>query len=242
MPTATRVSVGNRLRVSVLCVSLDGSMSQSASNYSGTATKFQVSYPPIPRRRLIGFTQRAEKKLRNTLATCQNEYREVVGMSNVIRLSCARTEEVFGLDEERTGPLLFMPLEAERTLCPSLHSPGSSPKEPEDLMLDELDRRDRLRLVEFVCSFAWADLEIQPEERVFISRLIRRLELDEEEDLQVQQWLDRPPNIDGLDPTSIPSAHRLLFVEAIEGLISADGEISVEEQDSFEIFKQLLAD
>jgi len=109
-------------------------------------------------------------------------------------------------------------------------------------MLDQLDRRDRLRLVEFVCSFAWADLEIKPEERVFISRLIRSLDLDEEEDLKVQQWLDRPPRIDDLDPTSIPQAHRRVFVEAIEGLISADGEISDEERDSFEIFKQLLAD
>ena len=107
-------------------------------------------------------------------------------------------------------------------------------------MLEHLDRRDRLRLVEFVCSFAWADLEIQPEERVFISRLIRRLELDEEEDLQVQQWLDRPPRIDDLDPTSIPPAHRRLFVEEIEGLIIADGEISDEERESLEIFKQLL--
>jgi len=108
-------------------------------------------------------------------------------------------------------------------------------------MLEQLDRRDRLRLVEFVCSFAWADLEIQPEERVFISRLIRRLDLDEQEDLQIQQWLDRPPRLDDLDPMSIPPAHRRIFVEEIEGLIEADGEVSDEERDSFEVFKQLLA-
>ena len=112
----------------------------------------------------------------------------------------------------------------------------------EESMFDRLDRRDRLRLVEFVCSFAWADLEIQPEERVFIARLIRRLDLDAEEDRQVQQWLERPPRIDDLDPTSIPPAHRRLFVEAISGLIEADGEISAEERDSFEIFQQLLID
>ncbi len=112
----------------------------------------------------------------------------------------------------------------------------------EDPMLEELDRRDRLRLVQFVCSFAWADFEIQPEERVFISRLIRRLELGEEENLQIQQWLDRPPGLDDLDPTSIPAAHRRFFVEAIEGLISADGEIAEEERESFEIFQQLLVD
>ena len=109
-------------------------------------------------------------------------------------------------------------------------------------MLDQLDRKDRLRLVEFVCSFAWADLEIKPEERLFITDLIRRLDLAEDEDLCVQQWLDRPPRLDDLDPTSIPSAHRRFFVEAIEGLIEADGEIADEERESFEIFQQLLAD
>jgi uncharacterized tellurite resistance protein B-like protein len=112
----------------------------------------------------------------------------------------------------------------------------------EEPMLDQLDRRDRLRLVEFVCSFAWADFEIRPEERVFISQLLRRLELNADEDLRVQQWLDQPSKLDDLDPTSIPAAHRRFFVEAIEGLISADGEVSDEERESFEIFKQLLVD
>ncbi|MFO0689688.1 MAG: TerB family tellurite resistance protein [Myxococcota bacterium] len=107
-------------------------------------------------------------------------------------------------------------------------------------MLDRLDRRERLRLVEFVCSFAWADFEIQPEEREFITRLIRRLDLDADEQRQVDQWLERPPRIENLDPTSIPAAHRRDFVEAIEGLIAADGSVQEEEHDTFEIFKQLL--
>jgi len=161
-------------------------------------------------------------------------------MSNVFRLSSARAGGGLELGdgfEERFDALFDPRLEPAPRVA---HI--ETPLNQEDPMLDELDRRDRLRLVEFVCSFAWADLEIKPEERVFISRLIRRLDLDEEEDLKVQQWLDRPPQIDGLDPTSIPSAHRRVFVESIEGLISADGEISDEERDSFEIFKQLLAE
>jgi hypothetical protein len=112
----------------------------------------------------------------------------------------------------------------------------------EDMMLERLDRRDRLRLVEFVCSFAWADFEIRPEERAFISRLISRLELDDDENLQVQQWLERPPRLDDLDPTSIPAAHRRIFVETVEELILADGEVAEEERDSLEIFKGLLVD
>lgn len=148
----------------------------------------------------------------------------MVGVNNSIRISSSRAEDRAGFDEVYAAA----PIYAE--------------PQPEEAMLDQLDRRDRLRLVEFVCSFAWADFEIQPEERVFIARLIRRLELDEDENLKVQQWLDRPADLDDLDPTSIPAAHRRFFVEAIEGLISADGEISDEERESFEVFQQLLVD
>jgi len=145
-------------------------------------------------------------------------------MSNLFRLSSARVEMIAGHDSSVAI------------------SSSDQARHSEESMLDQLDRSDRLRLVQFVCSFAWADLEIQPEEREFIAQLIRRLELGEDEDRQVQQWLDRPPSLDDLDPTSIPAAHRRFFVEAIEGLISADGEVAEEERDSFEIFKMLLAD
>jgi uncharacterized membrane protein YebE (DUF533 family) len=146
-------------------------------------------------------------------------------MAQVIRFGAPRARRVSSYDE----------VEWDRPRLDPLPN-------PEEAMLDQLDRQDRLRLVKFVCSFAWADFEVQPEERVFIGRLMQRLGLDEEEDLQVQQWLDRPPRLEGLDPTSIPAAHRRVFVEAIEGLIEADGEVAEEERDSFEIFKQLLAD
>jgi len=163
-------------------------------------------------------------------------------VSEVIESSSVRDQTGLGLEE---SPSAYRPRGGN---APDLRA-GPDPLEEnptrlkrEESMLDQLDRRDRLRLVEFVCSFAWADFEIRPEERVFISRLLRRLELDEDEDLQVQQWLDQPSKLDDLDPTSIPAAHRRFFVEAIEGLISADGEVSDEERESFEIFKQLLVD
>lgn len=167
-------------------------------------------------------------------------------MTNVIRLSSARIQAESSVEESfAAAPSLFGPDGVkELEYQPSRDPRGMISKSAtrEELMLDQLDRRDRLRLVEFVCSFAWADFEVQPEERVFIARLIRRLELDEDEDLRVQQWLDRPSGFNDLDPTSIPAAHRRFFVEAIEGLISADGEVSEEELETFEIFKQLLVD
>ncbi len=156
-------------------------------------------------------------------------------MSDLIRLTSARAMRGVGLDDSFGA----------RSLIPEISEaarPSILKQQREEAMLDQLDRRERLRLVEFVCTFAWADFEIQPEERAFISQLIRRLELDEDEDLKVQQWLDRPAGMDHLDPTSIPTAHRRFFVEAIEGLIAADGEISDEERESFEIFQQLLVD
>ena len=57
-------------------------------------------------------------------------------------------------------------------------------------MLGQLDRAERLRLMKFVCSFAWADLEIRPEERAFVARLVRRLELDPDERRRVESWLE----------------------------------------------------
>ncbi len=108
-------------------------------------------------------------------------------------------------------------------------------------MLDQLNRDERLRLMQFVCSFAWADLQIRPEERSFVARMIGRLELDDVERRQVQEWLKTPPSPEGVDPTSIPLEHRRTFVESIEGIISADGEISAEEYENLMLFKQLLA-
>ena len=94
--------------------------------------------------------------------------------------------------------------------------------------------------MKFVCSFARADLEVNPEERAFIARLIRGLELDRDEEIQVHRWLDVPPALEGLDPTTIPEAHRRLFLEAIEGVIQADGRLTAEETENFELFRQLL--
>jgi hypothetical protein len=108
-------------------------------------------------------------------------------------------------------------------------------------MLDRLSSAERLRLMKFVCSFAWADLEIRPEERRFVARLIDRLGLSPAEEVRVYEWLEVPPSPESLDPSEIPLAHRRLFLEIIRGLIVADDDISPEERESYAIFEQLLA-
>lgn len=108
-------------------------------------------------------------------------------------------------------------------------------------MLDQLDRAERLQLMRFVCSFAWADLEVQSEERRFVSRLIHKLDLDAGEKRQVEGWLRSPPDAESVDPTQIPLEHRKLFVEYVEELVDADDEISLEEMDSLTLFRELLS-
>ena len=104
-------------------------------------------------------------------------------------------------------------------------------------MLDSMDREDRLRLMKFICSFAWADLEIQAEERAFIEKTIGKLELDSDERAQVDEWLKLPPEV---DPAEIPAAHRQLFIDFARATVAADGRIDEDERFNLEIFEMLL--
>jgi uncharacterized tellurite resistance protein B-like protein len=107
-------------------------------------------------------------------------------------------------------------------------------------MLDRLNQRERMRLMKFVCSFAWADLEIRPEERDFVKNLIERLTLDDDERGKVAGWLEVPPDIESIDPTLVPHEHRRIFLGEIQGVIESDGEIAPEERENFRIFEALL--
>ncbi len=103
-----------------------------------------------------------------------------------------------------------------------------------------LDREDRLRLMRFICSFAWADLEIQDEERAFVRKLVGELELDEEERRQVEQWLQVPPPAEELDPADIPREHRQIFLDTARAMIVADGKIDPEEAENFALLEALM--
>jgi len=100
-----------------------------------------------------------------------------------------------------------------------------------------LTSADRMRLVQFVCSFAWADLEIRPQERRFVELLVERLELNADERARAQAWLQSPPDP---DPMEIPPEQRTLFLEVIKGVIVSDGEIAEEESESLALLEALL--
>jgi uncharacterized tellurite resistance protein B-like protein len=109
-------------------------------------------------------------------------------------------------------------------------------------MLGNLDSEDRLRLMRFICSFAWADLEIQDEERSFVAKMSEKLGLTAEELDQVRGWLDVPPPAEELDPGQIPREHRQLFLDAARAMVVADGHIDPEEAENLALFEMLVQD
>ena len=106
--------------------------------------------------------------------------------------------------------------------------------------MQALNREDRLRLMKFICSFAWADLEIQDAERKFVGKLVKQLELDEAETKMVEGWLEVPPPVEELDPAEIPRAHRQLFLDTARAMIVADGTIDADEAENFALLEALV--
>ena len=106
--------------------------------------------------------------------------------------------------------------------------------------LRDLDRTSRLRLVRFVCSFAWADLEMADAERNFVTRLLAELDLDPEERAEAEQWLKVPPLPEDIDPLDIPEEHRQVFLNAALQVVGADGQIEQAEMETLALFERLL--
>lgn len=107
-------------------------------------------------------------------------------------------------------------------------------------MLDQLSKEDRMLLLQFVCAFAWADLEVRDPERAFVTRLMDKLDLDADERKQVQSWLEISPSPEDVDPNKIPKAHRQIFIDAARAMIYSDGEVDAEERENLELLRQLL--
>jgi uncharacterized tellurite resistance protein B-like protein len=108
------------------------------------------------------------------------------------------------------------------------------------MSIKKLTREDRLRLMRFVCAFAWADLDVKGSEKRFVHKLVKQLQLDATEAKQVEQWLEVPPKAEDVDPNQVPRAHRKLFLETARNMIEADGSVSAEERESLTLLAQLL--
>lgn len=109
-------------------------------------------------------------------------------------------------------------------------------------MLDELTRDERLLLLKFVCAFAWTDLEIRDSERAFVGRLVEKLQLDDADRAQVEEWLQVSPSPDSVDPALVPKQHRRTFIEAARAVIYSDGEVDDEEREQLDRLREALSD
>jgi uncharacterized tellurite resistance protein B-like protein len=106
--------------------------------------------------------------------------------------------------------------------------------------MQKLHAKDRLRLMKFVCSFIWADLEVKKSEREFVAKMVKKLHMTDDEKHQVQGWLKVPPKPEEVDPTQIPKEHRQLFLDTIRDVIRSDGEVAADEWENLALFEQLL--
>ena len=107
-------------------------------------------------------------------------------------------------------------------------------------MLEELTVEEKLRLVRFMCAFAWADLDVSEREQALLSALIRKLDLPDEARLEAESWIEHPPDEEELDPNDIPLAQRRLFVSAATEIIGVDGVIDGMEVENLALFDALL--
>ena len=106
--------------------------------------------------------------------------------------------------------------------------------------MQRLSHDERLRLMKFVCSFAWTDLEVSAEERALIERMVEHGDFDLAERKQVVGWLRLPPRPEEVDPTDIPREHRQLFLDAVRAVVLADGRVVPGERDSLALFTELI--
>ncbi len=106
--------------------------------------------------------------------------------------------------------------------------------------MNTLSRADRLRLMKFVCSFAWTDLVVSEAERELVSHLASHHDFDDADRKQIDEWLKVPPPAEELDPTQIPIEHRQLFLDAARAVVQADGRLAGEEREQFALFEELV--
>ncbi len=106
--------------------------------------------------------------------------------------------------------------------------------------MQQLSASDRMRLLRFVCSFAWTDLAVTEKERDLVRKLVAAMNASSLEQEQVRQWLEVPPRADAVDPSEIPREHRKLFLDAAKAVVRVDG-VNQAELDALTLFEDLLA-
>ena len=95
---------------------------------------------------------------------------------------------------------------------------------------------------QYLCAFAWADREIQQEERDMIVRNMDTLSVSEEQRSQILGWLEIPPDGALIDPYTVPRGFRNLIYNAAQAIVMSDGELHPLEKDMLDMLKEIFDD
>lgn len=101
---------------------------------------------------------------------------------------------------------------------------------------DDLTETERVELMRFLCSFAWADGEVQPEEKTVLERVLGGLGLGAEARAEVEPWLATAPDVEGRELKAIDEQKRAAFIDRAYEVAAADGEIAAEELKHLKMF------
>ena len=97
-----------------------------------------------------------------------------------------------------------------------------------------------MQLFHFMCTFAWADMEIQQEEREMIERLMISLNLSPSQFQTVLTWLDDVRSLPDIDPYEIHPDFREQIYQAAEAIVLSDGEVTFNEKDMLDLLRQVF--
>lgn len=102
--------------------------------------------------------------------------------------------------------------------------------------VDGLTEAERVDLVRFLCSFAWADGEVQAQERTVLERVLGGVGLSAEARAKAAAWLLAPPDMDGFDFAAIGADKRALFIDEAFEVAAADEALAAEEVRHLQMF------
>ena len=101
---------------------------------------------------------------------------------------------------------------------------------------DELTESERIELMRFLCSFAWADGEVQPQEKIVLEQVLGGLNMSPEARAEVEPWLTTPPDVEGRELETIDDAKRAAFIDFAYEVAAADGQIAADELKHMKMF------
>ena len=106
--------------------------------------------------------------------------------------------------------------------------------------LQSLTLQEKLDLLAFASAFAWADLEIQHQERRIYMAIVDEMGLVDNEREIALSLLSSPPRAEQIDPMNIPVEHRTLFLSTAHNIILADNELKATETSMLDLLRSIL--